>query len=250
MSRNVRIEEVEDSDPEEMDISLFYPNAAAATNPTLMDPTAIPHGILQGPSYPQTQYVSADESSYKTYQCLYPVYFDSTRSRAEGRRVNKTHAIPNPLARNIVDACAYLSLKTVFEPGKTHPKDWANPGRVRVLFKADGKPTGNIKNKFLLLRTIGEFLKANPTRPEDPLRLRIPNFPTDGKPPEPPAVPRGWKVGTILPTHSAALSGGGVSDDIFKEMMKDMGMDAGGPGGGAAEKKEKKEKKDKKKGKR
>ena len=40
--------------------------------------------------------------------------------------------MPNPLAREIVDACQGLGLDTVFEPGKTHPKDWANPGRVRV----------------------------------------------------------------------------------------------------------------------
>jgi signal recognition particle subunit SRP19 len=42
--------------------------------------------------------------------------------------------------------------------------------------------------------------------------------------------------------HSPAVSGGGVSDDIFKEMMKDMGMDAGGSSA-PVEKKEKKEKK-------
>jgi signal recognition particle subunit SRP19 len=242
MSRNVRIEEVSDSDPEEMDIELFNPHASATTNPTLMDPTAIPFS-----SGTSTQYISAGESStYKLYQCLYPVYFDSARSRVEGRRVDKSLATPNPLARSIVDACSSLALKTVFEPGKTHPKDWANPGRVRVLLKVGGVPQSSIKNKFLLFRAVGEYLQKHPTQKEDPLKLRIPSFPTDGKPPEPPAVPRGWKVGTMLPMHSAALSGGGVSDDIFKDMMKDMGMNAGGPSGPV----EKKEKKEKKKGKR
>ena len=31
------------------------------------------------------------------------------------------------MAKEIVDACQQLGLDTVFEPGKMHPKDWANP---------------------------------------------------------------------------------------------------------------------------
>ena len=42
-------------------------------------------------------------------------------------------------------------------------------------------------------------------------------------PPPPPAVPRGFKMGEILPLHSPALSGGGVSDNMFKDMMSEMG---------------------------
>ena len=44
-------------------------------------------------------------------------------------------AVANPLAREIVDAVAGLGVKVAFEPGKTHPKDWANPGRVKVFLK-------------------------------------------------------------------------------------------------------------------
>ncbi|KAF8251119.1 signal recognition particle, SRP19 subunit [Wilcoxina mikolae CBS 423.85] len=201
----------------------------------------------------QTQYLPAAQSQdFKHYQCLYPVYFDITRSRALGRKVSKELAVENPLAREIADACGSLGLKAVFEPGKTHPKDWSNPGRVRVLLKEDGEPCHRLfKNKFLLHKAVGEYLKAHPTTPETPLKLRIPNVPYDGKPPKPPIVPRGWKMGTILPLHSPALSGPGVTEDIFKEMMEGMGMGGltgGAPGasGGAVEgKKEKKEKKKK-----
>jgi signal recognition particle subunit SRP19 len=198
------------------------------------------------------------------------VYFDITRSRALGRKVSKSLAVENPLAREIADACGSLGLKAVFEPGKTHPKDWSNPGRVRVLLKQDGEPCHPLftnsksplpgdrrrrrrrlmSTEFLLHKAVGEYLKAHPTTPETPLKLRIPNVPYDGKPPRPPVVPRGWKMGTILPLHSPALSGPGVTEDIFKEMMEGMGMGgmAGAPGasGGAVEgKKEKKEKKKK-----
>lgn len=60
-------------------------------------------------------------------------------------------AVKNPLAREIVDAVQLLGLKTVFEPGKTHPRDWANPGRVRVLVKEGGKArSARVKNSKLL----------------------------------------------------------------------------------------------------
>lgn len=57
-----------------------------------------------------------------------------------------------------------------------------------------------------------------------------------------PAVPRGWKMGEILPLHSPALSGGGVSENILRDMMQEMqgqggeaidGLGGGGSGSGA-----------------
>lgn len=81
--------------------------------------------------------------------------------------------------------------------------------------------------------------------------------------PDAPSAPRGWKIGKILPIHSPAYSGGGVSDNPLKDAMAEMqnmqGMPGmpqipgmpnmaglmGEPSGGSSEKK----KKDKKKGK-
>lgn len=59
----------------------------------------------------------------------------------------------NPLAREIVDACQALGLDVVFEPGKMHPKDWANPGRVRVGLRRGGrvKNSKSIHPSFLAL---------------------------------------------------------------------------------------------------
>ena len=69
--------------------------------------------------------------------------------------MGKEFAVRNPLAREIVDAVQLLGLDTVFEPGKTHPKDWSNPGRVRVLVKENGsarnRAVQNSKKKFLFL---------------------------------------------------------------------------------------------------
>ena len=49
-------------------------------------------------------------------------------------------------------------------------------------------------------------------------------------------------MNTILPLHSAALSGGGVSENLFKDMMAEMQGEqgSGGAGSGGKSKKEKK----------
>lgn len=173
MSQHARIEEVSDSDsdPSEMDVDDFDPaqiiaparRAPAAASSSLMDPTNIPatsdHMLqpqFQAPTHTYTQ----DREKSKHWQCVYPIYFDSNRSRAEGRRVGKEQAVANPLAREIVDAVQQLGLNVVFEPGKTHPKDWSNPGRVRILLKEDGKQVArNVKNSktrlpFLSLKNV------------------------------------------------------------------------------------------------
>lgn len=56
------------------------------------------------------------------------------------------------------------------------------------------------------------------------MKLRIHGIPPpkDNKSPTP-AVPRGFKMGTVLPLHSPALSGGGVSDTFLQDMMQQMG---------------------------
>lgn len=38
----------------------------------------------------------------------------------------------------------------------------------------------------------------------------------------PPAIPRGSKIGTILPLHSPALSGGGVSENFLKDVRHNL----------------------------
>jgi signal recognition particle subunit SRP19 len=167
-----RITEIEDaSDPEEMEIddaAFDFARPQGTLQPT-MDPSAAqmtPEAIQamfqsqqyqpqQGrPGVPQQPQMTEQQRQQmqreaqertKNFQCLYPVYFDSMRSREQGRRVKKEEAVPNPLAREIVDAVSHvastmgLPMQIVFEPHKSHPKDWGNPGRVRVLVKKDGK---------------------------------------------------------------------------------------------------------------
>ncbi|PVH97093.1 hypothetical protein DM02DRAFT_631437 [Periconia macrospinosa] len=245
---NPRVEEVSDSDsdPEEMDISnlssLMTPSQVPASS-SLSSMPPMPQEMLQ-PQGPGV--VSADREKSKHYQCLYPVYFDKSRTRAEGRRVGAELAVENPLAREMADAVASLGLSVVFEPDKLHPKDWSNPGRIRVLIKQKGQVVApNIRNKHHLYILVSKYLKNNPTQKNSPFRLPIRGVPMPKEMPEP-AVPKGWKMNTILPLHSPALTGGGVSDNFLQDMMAEMQGDMGavaGPGGaGGSKKKEKKKK--------
>lgn len=266
---HARVEELSDSDPDIEDPSDFLPQSdnqilrpAAAAAPTQRSssstsssskPSPVPSGtpnptlFRPPPPTPQTQQQQQQtRESIKTYQCLYPIYFDSTRTKAQGRRVGSKLAVPNPLAYNLVmaarDTLGSTALHVAFEPDKTHPKDWANPGRVRIqLFDKDTRRPlhPQIKNKAHLYRVIGQWLQDHPTSKEDPLELRIQGLPVPenfGKEEIP--KPRGWKMGTILPVHSPAVSGGGVRDDFFKEAMEEMrqaqsaGQLPGGAGGG------------------
>jgi len=178
----------------------------------------------------QSKQQAADREKSKHWQCLYPIYFDASRTRAQGRRVGHEQAVPNPLARELAEATASLGLNVVFEPDKTHPKDWSNPGRVRVLVKEKGKQVeGNVKNKHHLYTLVSKYLQNHPTTESSPLKLRIAGLPPPKEPVQP-AIPRGWKMNTILPLHSPALTGGGVSENFLQEMMAEM---QGGEGAGA-----------------
>ncbi|KAF2148411.1 signal recognition particle, SRP19 subunit [Myriangium duriaei CBS 260.36] len=250
MSMQPRIEEVSDSDsdPSEMDPSDFAPSSSLI-NPSDIPSTAQSASSMAAARQSQEAALASQRAARektKRYQCLYPIYFDSSRSRAEGRRVNKSDGVANPLARTIIDALQSLGMpgaQIAFEPAKMHPKDWANPGRVRIQLRDEaGRDTtgGRVRNKHELLHKVAAYLKEHPTTEDSPLRLRIPGVPVPEK--EVPAVqvPRGWKMGSILPLHSPALSGGGVSEDFFKDMMKEM---QGQGGAGQAKKKDKKGKK-------
>jgi signal recognition particle subunit SRP19 len=104
----------------------------------------------------------ADRSPYKTYvswstpvlsllcscsntvipswNVIYPIYLDAKQPYGTARRIAREHSLWWPLSTDINAAANRLGLNTLHEMDKCHPKDWENPGRVRVLWKKDGKP--------------------------------------------------------------------------------------------------------------
>ncbi|KAF9439051.1 signal recognition particle subunit [Entomortierella beljakovae] len=148
----------------------------------LMDTGAVDKGA---------RYVSMEEAEqFKSWMCIYPCYIDGTKTVAEGRRISKDKAcVMQPWAKDIVEALKELRLSQAFEPGKTHPRDWANRGRVRVLFKENGRfchPTIHTKGE-LLVRLAATINKAHakegnkrseysPLSPLTPLSIVMPEM--------------------------------------------------------------------------
>lgn len=73
--------------------------------------------------------VSKDEGKY----VIWPVYFDKTLSKVEGRRVSKKHAVEKPNIENIIKSAKSLGLNPVLEKDSAHPsKHWKQDGRILV----------------------------------------------------------------------------------------------------------------------
>lgn len=88
-----------------------------------------------------------------SWTCVYPIYIDAKRKYGTGeRRIARNVAVWWPLSRDIAECAHRLRLPTLHEIDKTHPRDWENPGRVRVQWKQDGRLfNANIKTSELLL---------------------------------------------------------------------------------------------------
>ncbi|KAI0406990.1 signal recognition particle, SRP19 subunit [Xylaria palmicola] len=249
-----RIEEVSDSDgeisdPSEGDIDDFQDSdilraipSKPSSQPTARTPPSQQQQQQQQYTQQQAPQPGLQPGDIKDYQMLYPVYFDASRTRAQGRRVPASLAVHNPLAREIANACAALRLSPVFEAHRTHPKDWANPGRVRVALKEARARDHPVRNKHHLYVVVARYLREHPADDDSPaLRQGVrglglaslggaADLYADGKPWPRPAVPRGWKMPELLPAYSAAMTGGGVSENAFKDMMREM-QNQGGPAG-------------------
>ncbi|KAH8925537.1 signal recognition particle, SRP19 subunit [Atractiella rhizophila] len=130
---------------------------------------------------------------------VYPIYFDLKRPHKKGqRRVPNEKAVIYPLAQDIANAASRLGFRVVLEADKTHPADWANPGRVRIMLKNEttGKPTNpRIPNPPILQDTAAiPTPKVQPGEEvfTDELKKQMSELPIEKK----------------LPRHSPAVSTG------------------------------------------
>ncbi|GAA6006988.1 hypothetical protein JCM11491_001468 [Sporobolomyces phaffii] len=218
------------SDPEDvlLDDSLAAPpsSASSSRSPRADVPLAaagvgpdgrpvIPRAVRIGPL---GQLYKVEQDEFKSWDAIYPIYVDTKHAQQGGaRRVSKAVGLEWPLADQMAKACTMLGFETIYEPSKTHPRDWANPGRIRArLHRDDGTLTvASIPTKRVLLRRICDALRphqprAVPPSTLPPIELRLP--------PNSPAV----SLGTL----DQALEGGGP--------LGMLGNMFGGGGGGGA----------------
>jgi signal recognition particle subunit SRP19 len=186
--------------------------------------------------------ITTDEASrFKHYQVIYPIYIDARFAHKNGeRRVSKARAVKYPKAQEIAEVCGrVLGLAPVFEPEKTHPRDWQNPGRVRILIKdkASGRLLNPaIKDSTLTLRSLCLEFRAHAISTTeytllqklcDGIRLLRSHAPTDPS-----------SILFKLPYHSPAISYGTLDEALkgggkMQEMMKGM-LGGGMPGAAGA----------------
>ncbi len=64
---------------------------------------------------------------------IWPEYFDKSRSRAQGRRVNRRLAVHGPTLEAVEKAVRALGLEYKLESDKLYPANWSeSQGRIRV----------------------------------------------------------------------------------------------------------------------
>jgi signal recognition particle subunit SRP19 len=145
-----------------------------------------------------------ERREFKMMQLVYPCYFDKNRTTHEGRRLPLAKCVENPLAKTILDACKVLRIPAVFEPEKSHPQDWGNPGRVRIGIMYEHKPTHPmLKSKKEAFVAIAEYLLQHPTTLKNVKDLPGPPELMEGtwQPSRIPKV-KGFRMNTIVPMHS------------------------------------------------
>nr|XP_043606875.1 signal recognition particle 19 kDa protein [Erigeron canadensis]XP_043606876.1 signal recognition particle 19 kDa protein [Erigeron canadensis] len=104
--------------------------------------------------------------NFKKWNILYPVYINSKKTIAEGRRIPATKACENPTALEIGDCCSHLKIPFAVEIDKAYPRDFMQVGRVRVLLKRpDGRFSNPlVTNKKQLMVRIAELVPRHPGR--------------------------------------------------------------------------------------
>ncbi|KAF9764704.1 Signal recognition particle SEC65 subunit [Nosema granulosis] len=66
------------------------------------------------------------------YFTLYPVYIDSSKTQAEGRKYSKSLCIEKPNFLELQWALKHLDIECIEEPTKRHPRDYFNFGRFKI----------------------------------------------------------------------------------------------------------------------
>ncbi|XP_058757307.1 signal recognition particle 19 kDa protein [Vicia villosa] len=98
--------------------------------------------------------------SVKKWIVLYPVYINSKKTVAEGRRIGISKSCENPTCVEIGDCCNYLKLPFAIEIDKAYPRDFMQRGRVRVLLKKEDGTLINpaISSRKQLMLSIAEMV--------------------------------------------------------------------------------------------
>ncbi|WJX24631.1 signal recognition particle 19kDa [Trifolium repens] len=104
--------------------------------------------------------MEAELANIKKWIILYPIYMNSRKTVAEGRRISLSNACENPTCVEIGDCCSFLKLPFAIEIDKAYPRDFMQRGRVRVLLKRDDGTLCNssISSRKQLMLRVAEMV--------------------------------------------------------------------------------------------
>lgn len=110
--------------------------------------------------------MDAQTARIKKWVILYPVYINSKKTIAEGRRISAGKACENPTCMEIADCCQYLKIPHAIEIDKAYPRDFMQIGRVRVMLKREDGTFVNpvISSRKQLMLHVAELVPRHPNR--------------------------------------------------------------------------------------
>ncbi|GAA0141851.1 primary active transporter [Lithospermum erythrorhizon] len=121
----------------------------------------------------------------KKWNIIYPIYINSKKTIAEGRRINGSKACENPTCNEISDCCKHLKIPCVIELEKAYPRDFFQRGRLRVLLKREDGSLYNpeIDSRKKLMLSIAELVPRHPgrTKKQEPASTSAPSSSKSGK---------------------------------------------------------------------
>jgi signal recognition particle subunit SRP19 len=100
----------------------------------------------------------SDEMRQQDKVIVWPVYFDSLKTRSEGRRVSKNLGVPSPKALEVKDASEKAGLASELVPDVGYPKTpWLKTGMVLVKKKGSkNQAIVSIAGQLLKIRSAAQ----------------------------------------------------------------------------------------------
>ncbi|KAK1256999.1 Signal recognition particle 19 kDa protein [Acorus gramineus] len=105
----------------------------------------------------------------KRWIVFYPIYINSKKTIAEGRRIGSEKGCENPTCIEIGDCLAYLKIPFAIELDKAYPRDFMQRGRVRLQLKREDGSFYNpavASRKQLMIRVAELIPKVRAKRQE------------------------------------------------------------------------------------
>ena len=83
-------------------------------------------------------HLTTNDANEERFVCVYPVYMNKKKTRAEGRRIASEKAVDNPMCAEIRDVLTAAGMN-VYVENKMHPRERDSQfrGRVRVQLKQE-----------------------------------------------------------------------------------------------------------------